>query len=224
MLVPFLRTLILYIFIIVAIRLMGKRQVGEMQPAELVITILVSAVASVPMQDIDIPLAHGVVPILTLIGAEVIISAISLHNLPFRRLLSGKPVIIIEHGRLNQKALRQLRLSIDDVLEDLRLKDVFDLRDVRLAQIETNGQISVLLEAPAQTATAKMLSLSPTPQDPFHLVVSDGRFLPENLSAIGKSRKWLDSVMAANGARQFSDVFFLCADKNGNTIFAKKEV
>ena len=151
-------------------------------------------------------------------------SRLFLHNLPFRRLLSGKPVIIIEHGKLNQKALRQLRLSIDDVLEDLRLKDVFDLRDVRLAQIETNGQISVLLEAPAQTATAKMLSLSPTPQDPFHLVVSDGRFLPENLSAIGKSRKWLDSVMAANGARQFSDVFFLCADKNGNTIFAKKEV
>ncbi len=223
MLVPFLRTLILYIFIIVAIRLMGKRQVGEMQPAELVVTILVSAVASVPMQDIDIPLAHGVVPILTLIGAEVIISTLSLRFLPFRRLLSGKPVVIIEHGRLNQKAMRQLRLSIDDVLEDLRLKDIFDLRDVRTAQVETNGQLSVLLETPAQTATVKMLSLSPAPQNPFHLLVSDGHFLPENLAAIGKSRKWLESVLAANGAREFSDVFFLCADENGSTIYAGKE-
>ncbi len=223
MLVPFFRTLILYIFIIIAIRLMGKRQVGEMQPAELVITILVSAVASVPMQDIDIPLAHGIIPILTLIGAEVIISAISLKSLPFRRLLSGKPVIIIENGALNQKALKKLRLSIDDVLEDLRLKDVFDLRDVRMAQVETNGQISILLNASAQPVTAKMMSLTPGAQEPFHLVVSDGHFLPENLAAIGRSRKWLDSVMAANGARQFSDVFFLCADKNGSTIFAGKE-
>ncbi len=223
MLVPFLRTLILYIFIIAAIRLMGKRQVGEMQPSELVITILVSAVASVPMQDIDIPLAHGLVPILTLIGAEVIISSISLHSLAFRRLLCGKPVVVIENGRLKQRAMRSLRLSLDDLLEDLRLKDVFDLRDVRCAQVETNGQLSILLESAAQPVTASALSLAPRAQDPFHLLISDGKFLPENLALIGKSRKWLDSVMAACGAKSFSEVFFLCADKNGSTIYARKE-
>ena len=217
------RTVILYFLIMIGLRLMGKRQIGELEPSELVLTMMISDLATVPMQDFGIPLLAGVIPILTLIGAEVVISAISLKSLPFRRLLSGKPVIIIENGVLNQKALKKLRLSIDDVLEDLRLKDVFDIREVRMAQVETNGQISILLNAAAQPVTAKMMSLSPGAQEPFHLVVSDGRFLPENLAAIGRSRKWLDSVMAANGAQQFSDVFFLCADKNGSIIFAGKE-
>lgn len=159
MLIPFLRTVILYLAIIVAVRLMGKRQVGEMQPAELVITILVSAVASVPMQDLDIPLAHGLVPVFTLIAAEVLVSALTLKCIPLRRLLSGKPVPVIRNGCIVQSALRKLRLSVDDLLEDLRLNGVFDLRQVAFAQIETNGQLSVLLQGAETPATAGQLGV-----------------------------------------------------------------
>lgn len=223
MLVPFYRTLILYAFIILAVRLMGKRQVGEMQPAELVITILVSAVASVPMQDLNIPLAHGIVPILTLIGAEVLISTATLKNLKLRRLLSGSPVAIIEDGKFNQAEMKKLRLSLDDVLEDLRLKDVFDVRDIKVAYVETNGQLSVLLKSRAQPATAKMLSLSPNPQEPFYTIISDGHVLDVNLSQIGKTREWLDHVVAANGKKTPAEIFFLFADRTGTTIVAGKE-
>lgn len=223
MLVPFLRTMILYLIVIAAIRLMGKRQVGEMQPTELVITILVSAVASVPMQDIDIPLLHGIVPILALIGAEVIVSAVSLKSLRFRRLLTGKPVLIVEDGKVDQEALKKLRLSLDDVFEDLRLKDVFDLRDIKMAQVETSGQISVLLNSKSQTVTAKMMSLSPSPQEPLQMIVADGYLIRENLAAIGQSEQWLHSVLAANGAKTLSDVFFLLGDKTGGTVYAGKE-
>ena len=147
MLVPLIRTLILYFVIIFSMRFMGKRQVGEMQPAELVITILISAVASVPMQDIELPLVHGIIPIITLVSAEVIISTLSLKHPKLRKLISGSPITIIRDGNIDQKAMQTLRITIDDLLEDLRLKDVYDLRTVRLAQMETNGRLSVMINS-----------------------------------------------------------------------------
>ena len=145
MLVPFFRTILLYLFIIVAFRLMGKRQVAEMQATEFVITILISAVASVPMQDLNIPLLHGIVPIVTLICAEIFLSVLSMHSIKLRKLLSGTPVPIIRNGVIDQTALRKVRMTLDDVFETLRLSQIFDLRKVEFAQVETNGQISFLL-------------------------------------------------------------------------------
>ena len=223
MLIPFIRTIILYLLIIVAIRFMGKRQVGEMQPAELVITILISAVASVPMQDISIPMAHGVVPILALIAAEVVISTLSLRWGGLRRALSGNPITVIEGGVLDQKALKRLRMSIDDVLEDLRLKGVFDLRQVRWAQIETNGQLSVLLESASSPPTAKLLGLKPEAAEPFHILIADGRFSPDSLRSLGRSEAWMDSILAANGAKGRGAAFLLAAQQSGGIIFALRE-
>jgi len=223
MLVPFIRTLIIYFSIVLAVRLMGKRQVGEMQPAELVITILISAVASVPMQDIDVPLFHGLVPIFTLIAAEVLISAVSMKAMPFRKLLTGSPVPVIRDGVIDQQAAKKLRLSTDDILEDLRLKDIFDLRSVKFAQVETNGQLSVMLSDKSQPVTAKMMALNPAPSEPFFILVADGTLIKENLSLVEKTEKWLQSVISANGAESYKQVFLLCADKNGNTIFAGKD-
>ena len=222
MLIPFFRTLLLFALIIIAVRFMGKRQVGEMQPTELVVTILVSAVASVPMQDIDIPLLHGVIPILTLIAAEVILSSISLKYVPFRRILSGNPITVIQDGKIDQENLKKLRLSIDDVCEDLRLKDIFDLRQVKYAQMETNGRLSVLINTLDSPATARMLSLSPIGAEPFHVLISDGYFSKESLASLGRGRDWMESVMRANGADKIKDVFLFCADKSGNIIFSKK--
>lgn len=223
MLIPLFRTLILYLAIILAVRLMGKRQVGEMQPAELVITILVSAVASVPMQDLNIPLAHGLVPVFTLIAAEVLMSALSLKCVFLRRLLSGKPVPVIRRGVIDQTALRQLRMSVDDLLEDLRLNGVFDLRQVAFAQVETNGQLSVLQTAADTPVTAGQMGLKPKEQGPFYVLVSDGKADAKALRDLGREQSWLDSVLRANGAEGPHQVFLFCADRHGNMIFLKKE-
>lgn len=223
MLVPFLRTLILYVSIIVAVRLMGKRQVGEMQPAELVITILVSAVASVPMQDLDIPLAHGLIPVFTLIAAEVLVSALSLKWVGLRRLLSGKPVPVICRGTIDQAALRKLRLSLDDLLEDLRLNGVFDLRQVAFAQVETNGQLSVLLETAESPVTAGQMGIKPGQSGPFYVLVSDGKADLQALQQLGRSHRWLERILRAKGVRDTEEVFLLCADPQGNVIFLRKE-
>ena len=223
MLVPFIRTLLLYLVIILAVRLMGKRQVGELQPSELVITILISAVASVPVQDVDIPLSHGVVPILTLMAAEVIISSFSQKHIRFRRMLTGNPMLVIKDGRLLQPAIDKLRLSIDDILANLRLNGIFDIRDIKRAQIETNGQISVLLKEEKQPATPGDLGLKVQPVGPFYTLISDGHVISDNLKSIGQDEAWLRKVIKAAGADTPEQVFFFSADTYGNTIFTKKE-
>ena len=222
-LVPLCRTLILYLLIVLAIRLMGKRQVGEMQPSELVVTILVSAVAAVPMQDLDIPLIHGVIPVLTLIAAEVLISAVSLEHPAFRRLITGRPVPVIRDGHIDQRALRQLRLSLDDLFEDLRLNGVFDVRQVRFAQLETNGQLSLLLRDMDAPATPRALGQTVQDSGLFQVVVADGEVRTDALRALERDEQWLARVLAAHGARSPREVFLLCADHGGSTVFLKKE-
>lgn len=223
MLVPFARTLILYVTVILAIRFMGKRQVGEMQPNELVITILISAVASVPMQDIDIPLIHGLAPILTLIAAEVAVSTLSVHWPKLRRALSGKPVPVVRQGKVDQAALRELRLSLDDLFEDLRLSGVFDLRRVELAQVETNGKLSLLLSPDDDPVTPKQLGLRVSPAEQFVVVISDGELRREGLRRLGLDEKWLDKTLSAHGAARAEKVFLLSASPSGEVIFQRKE-
>lgn len=223
MLIPLLRTLILYLAIILALRLMGKRQVGEMQPGELVVTILVSAVASVPMQDMDIPLSHGLVPVLTLIAAEVLVSALTLKSSWLRLLLTGKPVPVIREGQLDQQALRRLRLSTDDLLEDLRLGGVFDVRQVAFAQLETNGQLSILLESREAPATAGQLGIKTRRAQPLLTVISDGVVREAALKQLEKDRDWLERVLKAEGIATPERVFLFCADREGNRVLFKKE-
>lgn len=221
MLVSLIRVLILYTLVIFAIRLMGKRQVGEMQPSELVTTILVSAVASVPVQDLDIPLSHGVVPILALLSCELLLSAAGLKSLRLRRLLSGNPVAVIREGQLLQDNMRKLRMSVDDVLEDLRLAGVWDFRTVTLAQVETNGRLSVLLRPGDQPVTAAQAGLTPPPQPVWYTLVSDGRLLHKELRRAGVEADWLEKRLEqAGGIRR---VFLFCWDGMGHEILVKRE-
>lgn len=222
MLVPLIRTLILYFVIIVAVRLMGKRQVGEMQPTELVITILVSAVVSVPMQDIDIPLSHGIIPVMTLISAEVLISAVSLRSRRFRQILTGKPIPVIVNGKIDQQAMQKLRFSLDDLCEDLRLAGVFDLRQVAFAQIETNGKMSILQNTLDMPLTVRQAGAKAEMEQPFFMIISDGVLCPEGLKMAGKTRKWLDSMVKASGAVDLREVFLLCANTRGDIICTRK--
>lgn len=223
MLVPFCRTVILYVFIIGAFRLMGKRQVAEMQATEFVITILISAVASVPMQDLNIPLLHGVVPIVTLIGAEILISALSMRSETIRKALSGSPVEVIRDGTVNQQALRQMRLTLDDLFESLRLKDVFNLQDVQSALVETNGQLSVLLTPKAQAATPAALGKTPSPSYPMEVLIADGVLREQGLERTGHSRAWVEKTLRSNGFSRAEEVFLLCADRPGSIILFRKE-
>ena len=222
MLIPLIRTLILYFFIIFSMRFMGKRQVGEMQPAELVITILISAVASVPMQDIELPLVHGIIPIITLVSTEMIISSLSLKCPRLRTLISGRPITIIRDGNIDQRAMRSLRITLDDLMEDLRLKDVYDLRTVRLAQMETNGRLSVLVDSMHTPPSAKDMNIKVSPSEPFNPVICDGKLVDRTYTQSEASRKWLHNTIRKNGAQSISEVFLLACDVNNNLIFVKK--
>ena len=146
MLICFIRTLILFVVIIFGLRLMGKRQIGQLQPAELVITILLSEIAATPMQDNDISMLNSVVAIMILVSLEIIMSAISLKSMSFRGLLQGNSIVIIKDGVIDPGQMKRLRFTLDDLLEALRQKDVFDIEEVEYAVVETNGTLSVLLK------------------------------------------------------------------------------
>ena len=220
MLIPLIRTLILYFFIVFSMRFMGKRQVGEMQPAELVITILISAVASVPMQDIELPLVHGIIPIITLVSAEVIMSSLSLKYPRLRTMISGRPITIIRNGNIDQKAMQSLRITIDDLMEDLRLKDVYDLRTVKLAQMETNGR---LVDSKHLPPTAADMGISAADSSPFRVIISDGKLVDKSYADKPNKHKWLQKTINAKGAKTVNEVFLLAYDEQSSVIFAKKE-
>ena len=147
MLINFARTVILYIVIIVSMRILGKRQIGELQPAELVITILLSEILAIPMQDTSLPLMNTIIPVLLLVGFEIIISILNLKSVKFRSAMQGNPLIVIREGKIDQKQLKELRFTTDDLLEELRKKDIFDISEVWYAIVETDGTLSVMLKA-----------------------------------------------------------------------------
>ena len=178
MAVPFVRTLLLYLAVVFAVRLMGKRQIGELDPSELVVTILVSDLAAVPMQDLGIPMLSGLVPIAALVMVEILMSFVSLKSRTFRRLLNGQPAIIIRRGQIDQDKLRQLRLTTDEIVEALRKQSVASVGDVKYGVIEPDGTLTVVLRQPQQPVTAEMLSLTPKDTGLPLVVVSDGLLVP----------------------------------------------
>ena len=163
-----IRTVIMYLFIMIAVRIMGKRQIGEMQAGDLVVTILISEIAAIPLQDLSAPLLSGITSIFTLVVLEVLISSLCLASVWLRNAVSGKAVIVIANGTIDQKALKKLRMTVDDLLETLRLKNVFDLSNVQYAIVETNGQLSVLLDPSSRPATAAEVQAEP-PDAAAHL-------------------------------------------------------
>lgn len=222
MLTVMIRAALLYLLVIFALRLMGKRQLGELQPTELVITILISNIASLPIEDPSIPMTLGAVPILVLVAFELAVSHLSLKSRKFRHFISGNPIIIINQGKINQQALKRLRFSLDDLAETLRSQGIFDLQDVYLAIVETNGQVSVLQQYEAQTLTPKMAGISGENQDPPILAVADGKIDEEALQRYQLSRQWLEKILRKEKV-ELKDVFFLCADRQKHYTLVKKE-
>jgi uncharacterized membrane protein YcaP (DUF421 family) len=222
MIIVFLRAIILYILIIFCVRLMGKRQLGELQPSELVITIMLSNIATLPIQDINLPMLMGTIPILTLVSLDVIISAISLRSRTVRRWVCGSPKIIIKDGVINQKVMKELRFSIDDLMESLRTCNVFDISEVQYAIVETTGNINVYHKFENQNCTPEILNIKGESKNPPQLIVDDGKILPNSLELIGFSESWLQEVLKSKKIA-LKDIFLMTADDSGSVNIIKKE-
>ncbi len=223
MVIAFVRTIILYVFIIAGIRLMGKRQVGELEPSELVLALIIADLAAVPMQDFGIPLLAGIIPILTLLTLTMLISMLTMKSVRFRAILCGRPSIIVENGLLHQREMSKNRFTVDELMEELRMKGISDISSVKYAILETNGQLSVLPFAQEKPPTAHDLKVNLKESGLPIVIINDGRVLDHNLATRGYDRVWLERQLKARGVRRTEDVYLLTADENGKVYFALKE-
>lgn len=222
MLTIFFRTIILYFILVFSVRLMGKRQIGELQVSEFIITLLLSEIASAPVTNRAIPLLHAVTSILLLLAVEVIISFLLLKSNRLKRLFYGSPTILICRGKLIQKALKDNRVELDELLSELRQKGFSDPADVDYAILEENGQLSVFPKAEKAPVTPADLSLQPKESGIAHVCILDGTVLGKNLGLCGWDEKRLAAELKRRKLR-LRDVFLLTVDDGGSVTLIKKE-
>ena len=221
--IVFIRVLIIYALIILSLRLMGKRQIGQLQPSELVVTILVSNIATMAIEDSNVPLIGGIIPILTLVSFDVLISAMTLRYKKMRRIVSGTPRVIIRDGKIDQKQLKELRFTIDDMMEELRGKYIFDVRDVAFASVETTGSLSVYPKFTAQPATAGMLNLQAPPgaDAPPVVLIADGVVIDSALGYCNLKYEWLEKTITDNGYTT-QDIFLMTCNRQADYLIVPK--
>lgn len=223
MILSYFRTIVLHLLLIVVIRLMGKRQIGQMEASEFVVTMLVANLASIPMQDSAIPLLSGIVPIVTVLGVELILSALSLKSVWLRKVLCGKPVILIENGNILQQNLKKTRVTLDELTGHLREKDVLDIRSVQYAILETNGNLSVFPYPKERPASAKEAGIPARKQYLPITIVSDGQLIQENLTKAKKDHRWVQTVLQQHNAA-LQDTWLLTVDGGDRIVFYRKEI
>jgi uncharacterized membrane protein YcaP (DUF421 family) len=216
MLTILLRTVILYFVIISALRLMGKKQLAELQPSELVTTILISNIATVSIEDLSLPMISGIIPIMLLVCMDVIMSMITLKSEKVRKIVAGSPQVIISGGNINQSQMRELRYTIDDLLEAMRESSIFDLSQVQYAIVETTGKIN-FLEA-KNTSNDNKIS-----EDPPIIIINDGYLNKKNLDYVGLDEKWLRRVLLDNGTT-VKNIFLLTVKDDKDYYLVKKDL
>ena len=222
MITALLRTVILYFLIMTGLRLMGKRQIGELEPSELVLTMMISDLATVPMQDFGIPLLAGVIPILTLLSLSMLLSQLSLLSLRFRELMCGTPSILIRNGKLQQDAMRKNRYTLDELLEQLRGQGYVSVDEVRWAVLENSGQLSILPWALQRPPTAEELGLTPEEDELPFILINDGRIVRRNLARSGRNEAWLQKELRRTG-HSAGEIFLLTVDGSGKVLCIPKE-
>ena len=205
----FIRTVVLYICVVAAMRIMGKRQLGELQPSEFVIALMISELATIPIDNSDMSLLHGIIPIVALVLLELLFSVLVIKSEFMRRLVTGSPVQIIKDGKLLMKRLSHLRICIDDVMEQLRLAGYSSISEIDSAIIETNGQLSVVPKEESRPVICSDLNLSPQQTHVPHTIISDGVLRKRNLEAVGINEKWLKKKLARYNITDYSQVAFL---------------
>jgi len=218
-----IRTLILYTTVVVFLRIMGKRQIGQLQPYELVVIIMISELAAIPMQNTGIPIINGLVPIFILFAAEVILSYTALKSERARGVICGKPSILIANSRIDEEEMRRLRYNINDLLEQLRLKDVTNISDVEYAILETGGQLSVILKSQKRPVEPADLGIATGYEGLSTTLVVDGHVIHENLKQVFLNLDWLKAELDKDGVTRFSDVFFASVNPQGELFYQLKQ-
>lgn len=222
MILSFIRTILLYLVLIFCIRLMGKRQIGQMEPSEFVVTMMVANLAAIPMEDEGVPLYIGLVPMLTVLGTELVLSGATMRSIRLRKLLCGKPVILIENGRILQQNLRATRVTLDELTGHLREKDVLDIQSVQYAILETNGNLSVFPYPAEMPASAREAGIHPKDRFLPVTVISDGQLLRQNLAYAAKDENWVHKVLGEYRA-SIAGTWLLTVDKADHVVWLGKE-
>ncbi len=223
MILVIIRTLILYTTVVVLLRIMGKRQIGQLQPYELVVIIMISELAAIPMENTGIPIVNGLIPIFILFASEVTLSYIALKSERARGVICGKPSILIEKSQIMEDELRSLRYNINDLLEQLRLKDVTNITDVEYAILETSGQLSVILKSDKRPVQPKDLNISPPAEGLPSTLIMDGHVIHTNLTKVNKDISWLETELSKSGVKRFTDVLFASLDSQGQLYYQLKK-
>ena len=218
----YLRTILLYMVLILGVRLMGKRQIGQMEASEFVVTMLVANLAAIPMQDGAIPLYSGLVPILTVLGLELTLAGLLLRSMVLRKFFCGKPVILIDNGKILADSLRRTRVTLDELMGHLRQKDVLDVTTVQFAILETDGTLSVFPYPQYRPASAKDAGIRPQEQYLPITLIQDGRLVRENLEKAGKDRQWLEKQLAAQES-DCGSTLLMTIDESGSVVWIGKE-
>lgn len=222
MLIVIMRSVILYAVVLVVMRIMGKRQIGQLQPFELVITIIISELAAVPMQDTGIPLLYGILPIVILMIAQILLSFLSLKSEKARGIICGKPNILIENGKIKERELSKLYFNINDLLEQLRVLGYPDVQDVEFAILETEGQLSVIPKATKRPVTPKDMNLQVQQEKlPITLII-DGEVIKENLRIAKMNRDNLTELLNKNNVSSYKSVLFAGLDSSGKFFYQEK--
>lgn len=222
MIISIIRTVLLYAFVILALRLMGKRQISDMQPSELVITLIVSDIAAIPMQNTSQPLLSGIVPVLILIACEIVASVAMMKSNKFRSLICGSPVIVIEDGKILQKEMKRLRMTTEDLCVQLRQQDIFSLEDVQYCIVETNGKLSVLEKPEKRGVTLEDLNLKGEDNKLETVVINDGRLLKNSIKLSGNGEAAVYEILEKEG-KSLDDIFIMTLDGNGKYNIVTKE-
>lgn len=222
MLKVIVRTVLMYIFVTISVRLMGKRQIGDMQPTELVVTLLISEIAAIPLQDVSQPVSIGLVAIFMLVLLEILASVIIMKNLRLRRIFSGKSVAIIKNGVIDQKAMRNVRITVFDLVEMLRMQGIFELDDIESAFLEVNGSLSVRQKTEKAPLTPKQLGLSPADGGVPLTVISDGTIVDASLEYLGMNRDDLNLILKKK-QKSPKEIFLMTLNKSGESVIIDKE-
>ncbi len=221
MLVGLIRSFLLYLILIVVIRMMGKRQLGQMEASEFVVTMLVADLAAVPMQDLGIPLLSGLIPIFTVLFLEIFLSSLSYYSITVRKLFCGRPVILMENGKILQENLKKTRLTPDELTELLREKEITDLDTVKYAILEANGQLSALTYPEFQPLTPQDMNIQRQELSLPVTIISGGKLLKENLRISGRDERWLQQYLRQHGS-SINNVYLLTVEPSGKTYLSIK--
>lgn len=223
MLITLTRTALLYLLVVITMRLMGKRQIAQLEPFELVVAIMIAELAAIPMQDRHIPLINGIIAILTLMFIQVTFSVISLRSVGFRTFLDGHYSLVIVNGSIQEKEMRKARYNLDELLEQLRLKDVFHLEDVEFAILETSGDLSVLLKSQKRPTTPADLQVDTSYEGLSIVLVLDGQVMSTELKRAGLTEAWLRSELEKHGIQGPQHVLIASINTKGELLFQAKD-